>query len=100
MGVSCWCSGSLCIVANCLRVPCRCPDGLGEFIEPSGSLLQVPRRSGRPSGTVWESPAGTKTVLASLPTVCGSLAGAPEVWKTVCTVWDSLAGAKTVLAPS
>ncbi|KAH3856209.1 hypothetical protein DPMN_098792 [Dreissena polymorpha] len=56
-------------LADCLRVSSRCPAGLGDTLAPSGSLLhvsrrswhhrrlsvsllQVPRRSGRLSGTV------------------------------------------------
>ncbi|KAH3840443.1 hypothetical protein DPMN_113892 [Dreissena polymorpha] len=41
-GVSGWCPESLVIVAYCLRVYCRCPDGLGELLALPGSLLQVP----------------------------------------------------------
>ncbi|KAH3738451.1 hypothetical protein DPMN_045085 [Dreissena polymorpha] len=45
----------------------------------SGCPLQVPRRSGRISCTVWESPAGALTVLALSQTVWESPSCAPTV---------------------
>ncbi|KAH3810854.1 hypothetical protein DPMN_139252 [Dreissena polymorpha] len=48
----------------------------------SESLLQVPLRFGRLSYTVWESPAGVRTVLAPSQTVLESPAGAQLVWET------------------
>ncbi|KAH3824617.1 hypothetical protein DPMN_126454 [Dreissena polymorpha] len=47
--VSCRRPDGLSTVTDCLVVSCRCLDGMGDRLAPSGSLLQVPRRS---SGTV------------------------------------------------
>ncbi|KAH3891872.1 hypothetical protein DPMN_015982 [Dreissena polymorpha] len=75
---------SFCIVADCLRVSCRCPGGLGDCLPQSGILLQVPKRSWhhlRLSGSVlkvrrryWR--------LAPSHTVCECPAGASLVFKT------------------
>ncbi|KAH3835931.1 hypothetical protein DPMN_109300 [Dreissena polymorpha] len=60
------CPDGLGTVGDCLRVPCRCPGGLGDSLAPFGSLLQV-----------------SKMILIPSQTVCESSAGAPTVWETV-----------------
>ncbi|KAH3737331.1 hypothetical protein DPMN_043914 [Dreissena polymorpha] len=51
LAVSCRYQDGLGIVADCLRVSCRCPGGLGYCLAQSGTIL-------KPSKTVWECPAG------------------------------------------
>ncbi|KAH3692501.1 hypothetical protein DPMN_194342 [Dreissena polymorpha] len=65
LGISCMYSYALDTVADYLGVFSRCSDGLGDRLEPSGSLLNVPRRSERllaTSQTLWGSPARAQTV--------------------------------------
>ncbi|KAH3840438.1 hypothetical protein DPMN_113887 [Dreissena polymorpha] len=45
LGVSCRYQDDLGIVADCLRVSCRCPGGLRDCMAQSGILPHVPRRS-------------------------------------------------------
>ncbi|KAH3727918.1 hypothetical protein DPMN_053864 [Dreissena polymorpha] len=102
LGVFCRCPNGLVTVVDCLGVSYRCAAGLGYWHRRtlSGSLLQVPRRSLRLSGTVsdclrvsFRCPDGLadclalfgcllQMVLAPLLTVLESPAGAQLVWET------------------
>ncbi|KAH3692342.1 hypothetical protein DPMN_194792 [Dreissena polymorpha] len=88
---------------------CRCAAGLGDWHRRtlSGSLLQVPRRSLRFSGTVADClevfcrcPDGLGTVADCIGVSCRCPAGLEDLLNPSQTVWDCPTGAQTILVPS